>query len=290
MIVVTGATGQLGRRIAEQLLRRMPPDRIIATTRDPGKADALVRAGVGVRYGDYARPDTLLSAFEGATQVLIISSNGERTGADVVAQHRSAVEAARAVGARRVVYTSHMGAGSSSAFRPMHTHAETEAMLRDAGIAWTSLRNGFYAETVPTMMVGDAVDTGVLSAPVDGKVAWTTHDDLAAAAAVLLVDEGRFEGPTPPLTGAEALDLADVATLLTTIHGKPVERRTITDEALEAAMRKGGAPKAVIEITLGLYQAARAGEFANTDPTLANLVGRPPTVLRTVLEGQRTKG
>ncbi|MHC2003005.1 NmrA family NAD(P)-binding protein [Methylobacterium sp. CM6241] len=272
--------------MVEQLLRLMPPDRIVATTRDPGKADGLVRAGVGVRHGDYAKPDTLLTAFEGATQVLIVSSNGERTGADVVAQHRSAVEAARAVGARRVVYTSHMGAGSSSAFPPMRNHAGTEAMLRDAGIAWTSLRNGFYAETVPTMMVEDAVATGVLSAPVDGKVAWTTHDDLAAAAAALLVDEGRFEGPTPPLTGVEALDLADVAALLTSIHGKRVERRTITDEAMAAGMRTGGAPTAVIEITLGLYRAARAGEFANTDPTLANLLGRPPTDLRTVLEGR----
>lgn len=80
MIVATGATGRLGRRIVEQLLRRMPPDRIAATTRDPGKAEALARAGVGVRHGDFAKPDTLRTAFAGATQVLIVSSNAERIG------------------------------------------------------------------------------------------------------------------------------------------------------------------------------------------------------------------
>ncbi|WP_375410947.1 NAD(P)H-binding protein, partial [uncultured Methylobacterium sp.] len=180
MIVVTGATGHLGRRIVAQLLQRLPPDHIAATTRDPGKAEALAQAGVSVRHGDFAKPDTLRTAFAGASQILIVSSNAERFGQDPVAQHGAAIHAARDVGAQRIVYTSHMGASPTSHFRPMHAHARTEALLRDAGIAWTSLRNGFYAETVP-LIVGDAVTTGVLTAPEDGKVAWTTHDDLAAA-------------------------------------------------------------------------------------------------------------
>ncbi|TXM99036.1 NAD(P)H-binding protein [Methylobacterium sp. WL64] len=282
MIVVTGATGQLGRRIVEQLLRRMSPDRIAATTRAPGKADALARAGVSVRHGDFAKTDTLRTAFADATQVLIVSSNAERIGQDPVTQHRAAIEAAKAAGARRVVYTSHMGASSTSQFRPMHAHARTEALLRDAGIAWTSLRNGFYAETVPAML-GDAVTTGVLRAPVDGKVAWTTHDDLAAAAAVVLAKPGRFDGPTQPLTGSEALDLADVASMLSVLHGRPIRRQVVADEAFAAGMQADGVPAAVIEITLGMYRAARAGEFAETDATLATLLGSAPNALSAVL-------
>lgn len=283
MIVVTGATGQLGRRIVEQLLQRMPPDRIAATTRDLGEAEALARAGVSVRHGDFTKPDTLKAAFAGAAQVLIVSSNAERIGQDPVAQHQTAIEAARAAGARRIVYTSHMGASSTSHFRPMHTHALTEAILRDAGLAWTALRNGFYAETVPAMLVGDAVSTGVLAAPADGKVAWTSHDDLAAGAAAVLAEPGRFDGPTPPLTCSEALDLGDVASLLSEIHGREIRREVIPDEALIAGMQAGGVPATVIEIAVGLYRAARAGEFATTDPTLATLVGKPLNALRATL-------
>lgn len=283
MIVVTGATGQLGRRIVEQLLRRVPPERIGASTRDPSKADALAQAGVSVRHGDFSKPDTLRAAFAGATQVLIVSSDAERLGQDAVAQHRAAIDAARAAGARRIVYTSHMGANPSSRFRPMHTHARTEAALRDAGVPWTALRNGFYAETVPAMMIGNAVSTGVLAAPADGNIAWTTHDDLAAAAAAVLIEEGRFDGPTPPLTGPEALDLADVAALLSGIHGRPIERQVIADDALISRMQAGGVLPTVIEITLGLYQAARAGEFAAIDPTLTALLGRAPSALSTAL-------
>ena len=164
----------------------------------------------------------------------------------------------------------------------MHDHAAAEAMLRDCGVAWTALRNGFYASTIP-MMLGDVTSTGVLAAPEDGKVSWTAHADLAAAAVEVLLQEGRFEGPTPPLTASEALDLEDVAALLADLHGKPIRRQVIGDEDLEAGMAAHGAPSIVIGITTAMYRAARAGEFAATDPTLASLLGRSPKRLRDVL-------
>ena len=282
MIVVTGATGQLGRQILERLLDRLPADQVGASARDPGKAQALSRRGVRVREGDFDRPDGLAAAFEDAEQVLIVSSNARAYGGDPTGQQRAAVEAARAAGVRRIVYTSHMGVGASSAFPPMHDHAAAEEMLRDSGMAWTALRNGFYASTVP-MMVGDAVSSGVLAAPSDGKVSWTAHADLAAAAVAILLQEGRFEGPTPPLTASKALDLDDVADILADLHGKPIRRQVVTDEEMAAGMAAHGAPPAVVEITTALYHAARAGEFAAVDPTLASLLGRPPTPLREVL-------
>lgn len=283
MIVVTGASGKLGRRIVEKLLERTSPNEIAATARDPGKAADLGRAGVRVRHGDFAKPESLASAFEGASQVLIVSSNAEAYGGDSHAQHRAAFAAARKAGARRIVYTSHMGVGRSSAFRPMHNHAAAEDMLREVGIPWTALRNGFYAATVPGMMLGDAMSTGVIAAPADGKVSWTTHEDLATAAAIILSEEGRFDGPTPPLTASEALDLADVAAMLTDIGGRKIERRVVSDEDQAAGMRAAGLPPVVIDIASGMYRAARAGEFAAVDPTLATLIGREPIPLRDVL-------
>ena len=285
MIVVTGATGQLGRAIVTQLVARMPTVEVGVSVRDPAKAADLAAMGVRVRRGDFADPDTLPHAFEGATQVLVISSNAAAHGGDPLAQHRAAIAAARAVSARRVLYTSHMAASATSAFPPMHTHAATEAMLAESGLAWTALRNGFYASSGVAFM-GDAPTTGVLAGPADGPVSWTAHADLAEAAAAILADDGRtwrFEGPTPPLTGAEALDLAALAGLATDVLGRPVRREVVSDDALRARMAARGAPPVVADITLGFYAASRAGEFAAVDPTLAQILGRRPTRMRDVL-------
>lgn len=289
MIVVTGATGKLGRQIVEQLLERFPADQVAASTRDAGKADDLARRGVSVRRGDYDEPSSLASAFEGATQVLLVSSNAAASGGDPLAQHRAAIDAASSAGVRRIVYTSHMGASASSAFAPMHTHAATEDMLRQAGIAWTALRNGFYASTVP-MMVGDAAPSGVLTAPEDGKVSWAARADLAAAAAAILAQEGRFDGPTPPLTATQTLDLADIATILAELHDRPVERRMIPDEEQVDRLAHRGVPPGAIDIMLGIYRAARAGEFEATDPMLGMLIGRAPMTVRDMLSGGRRSG
>lgn len=278
MIVVTGATGRLGRLILDRLLARMPAVDIGASVRDIAKAADLAALGVRVRHGDFARPDSLASAFEGAAQLLMISSNARATGGDPLLQHRAAIDAAKAAGVGRIVYTSHMGASASSAFPPMHDHAATEALLRESGIPWTALRNGFYASTVSTL-IGDAALSGVISAPADGKVSWTAHDDLAAAAVTILANEGRFEGPTPPLAADVALDLQDVARLLAAHHGRAVERQVIGDDDLAATMRARGAPEGAIAMLLGLFKAARAGEFAASDDTLAALIGRPTTRL-----------
>ena len=273
MIVVTGATGQLGRSIVAQLVQRVPAHQVGVSVRDMGKAAQLEALGVRVRQGDFNDPDSLRHAFEGANQVLIVSSNARAQGGDPLAQHRSAIDAARAVGVGRIVYTSHMGASAASAFSPMLDHAATEAMLRDCGIPWTALRNGFYAASGIALM-GDATETGVLEAPADGKVSWTAHADLAEAAAVILAHGARYDGPTPPLTGAEALDLADMAAIASALLQRPIDRKMIGDDDLKAKMAAGGAPGPAVDTAVGLYAASRNGEFATVDPTLERLLGR----------------
>ena len=287
MIIVTGATGQLGRRIVDQLLARLPAEGIGVSVRDPAKAAAVVGRGVRVRRGDFADPASLPHAFEGASQVLIVSSNARASGGDPIAQHRAAIDAAVGAGARRIVYTSHMAASATSAFPPMHDHASTEAMLAGCGVAWTALRHGFYAAS-GVALLGDALETGVVEAPVDGKVSWTAHDDLAEAAAIVLADEGRFSGPTPSLTGSEALDLDDLCRLATPPCRTPIVRRTIDDEAFIAGRAARGVPAAAIEIAVGLYRAARNGEFAAVDPTLERLLGRRPKAMAEIMARLRT--
>lgn len=282
MIVVTGASGKLGRAIVDELTARVPAHGVGVSVRDPSLVADLAGRDVRVRRGDYTDSESLAHAFEGASQLLMVSSNARATGGDALAQHCAAIDAARRAGVQRIVYTSHMGASASSAFPPMHDHAATEAMLASCGVAWTALRNGFYASTVPAL-IGEAATSGVLAAPRDGKVAWTTHRDLAAAAAAILLADGGIDGPTPPLTAAAALDLDDVAAILAQLYGRAVERRVTTDDDTAAAMTARGMPAAAVTITLGLYRAARDGEFAQVDPMLATLIGRTPTRLREVL-------
>lgn len=281
MIVVTGATGHLGRLIVEALVERVGLDAVAASARKPDKAAALSAAGVRVRRGDFDDTTSLSHAFEGATQVLIVSSNARARGGDAIGQHRTAIDAARAAGARRILYTSHMAASAESAFPPMLDHAATEAMLADAGLPWISLRNGFYASSGVDLL-REALKTGTAAAPADGPVAWTAHADLAEAAAVIATDESYPTGPTAPLTAAETLDLAALAALATEL-GRPVRREVVTDGAFRAAMVDGGAPAAAAAMLLGLYRAAHAGEFAPADPTLATLLGRAPTPMRDVM-------
>lgn len=282
MIIVTGASGQLGRAIVEKLIEHVPAEQIGASVRDPEKARELEARGIRVRRGDFADPATLSNAFGGATQVLIVSSNASAYGGDPLVQHQAAINAAKAAGANRIVYTSHMAASRASQFPPMRDHAATEEMLDQSGLAWTSLRNGFYASS-GLLFLGDAPKTGVLEVPEDGKVSWTAHADLAEAAAILLADEGRYEGPTPPLTGSQALDLADLAGIVSSLQSQPVGRQIVPDEDFQAKMAARGLPGHVVGIMLGFYRASRKGEFAAVDPTLEGLLGRCPILMQDVI-------
>ena len=282
MIVVTGATGHLGHTIVEKLVARVPAHQVGTSVRDPEKAADLAALGVRVRQGDFSDAESLRHAFEGATQILIVSSNAGASGGDPLAQHRTAIEAAKAAGVGRIVYTSHMAASASSAFPPARDHAATEDLLRQSGLAWTALRHGFYAASGIAFM-GDAVETGVLEAPADGKVAWTAHVDLAETAAILLSDEGRYDGATPPLTGSEALDFSDLAGIASDLAKRPIRRETLTDEEMRSRVAARGAPARAADMVLGFYIASRNGEFATVDPTLERLLGRRPTRMRDLI-------
>jgi uncharacterized protein YbjT (DUF2867 family) len=280
MIIVTGANGRYGRLVAHRLLARVPAERIGVSVREPAKAKELAERGMRVRRGDFTDPASLADAFEGATQVLIVSVDA--LGESAVAQHRAAIEAAAAAGARRVLYTSHMGASRASRFQACRDHAATEDALRNAGIPFTALRNGFYASSAARFL-GQTPATGRIALPEDGPVSWTAHADLAEAAATILADEGRFDGPTPPLTAEHAYDFAAIAPLLERITGRRATRSVVPDEEFRDSLLGHGAPEAMSEALLGIFQASRAGEFAATDPALAALIGRPPIGLEQAL-------
>ena len=286
MIVITGATGKLGQLIVDQLLRLVPANQIGLSVRAPDKAAALASRGVRVRQGDFENPASLRHAFEGASQVLIISSNSSGDGA--VNHHRNAIHAAKEAGAHRVLYTSHMGANARSLFSPMRDHAATEAILQASGVAFTSLRNGFYTGS-GIMLMGQALEIGTIFAPQDGPVSWTAHSDLAAAAVIALTDDARLDGITPALTATAALDLDGIAAIASQLTGRTIARATVTGEQYRESLTTHHVPAPMAELLVGLFEASYQGEFAAIDPALERLLGRSPLTVREVLRQTLTK-
>lgn len=279
MIIVTGATGALNGATVDHLLETVPASDVVVVVRDAAKAARFADRGVEVRTGDYADPTSLPAAFAGADQLLLVSSNDQR--ADAVALHRNAVEAAADAGVGRVLYTSHQGASLETPFGPGRDHAATEALLADSGLAWTSLRNGFYAHSL-AWSLGDWRETGVITVPVDGPMSWTAREDAAEAAARILLAEQAFDGPTT-LTAAAAPTFAEIASIATEVSGRPVRTEVVGEDEWIDRQVTSGQPEFVARFMLGMYQAAAGGFFAGTDPLLGELLGREPRTVRDLL-------
>ena len=279
MIIITGATGALNGATVEHLLKRMPASEIVVAVRDTAKARHFADRGVTVRHGDYADPSSLPGAFAGADQLLFVSSNDPA--ADAVSLHRTAIEAAVTAGAGRILYTSHQGAALDTPFGPGRDHAATEQLLARSGVAWTSLRNGFYAHSL-NWLTGPWRETGVIAVPADGPVSWTAREDAAEAAAVILASNGVYDGPTT-LTASAAPTFGEIATIASELTGRTIECVVMDQDEWVAAQIAAGLPEHVVRFTLPMYQAAYEGFFSGVDPLLAILLAREPRTVRDVL-------
>lgn len=279
MIIITGATGALGGAVVDHLLERIPASEIAVVARDTAKAQGLADRGVAVRHGDYADPDSLPGAFAAGDQLLLVSSSDPA--ADAVSLHRTAIEAAVTAGVGRILYTSHQGAAFDTPFGPGRDHAATEQILAESGIAWTALRNGFYAHSLNWMM-GRWRETGVITVPADGPVSWTAREDAAEAAALILASRGAYDGPTT-LTASAAPTFEEIAVIASELTGRTIRRVVMDDDEWLTAQVAAGQPEAAARFTLGMYQAAHEGYFAGVDPLLGRLLGREPNTVRDLL-------
>jgi NAD(P)H dehydrogenase (quinone) len=281
MIIVTGGSGRLGSQVVHHLLDRVPAEQVGVSVRDVSQAADLAARGVRVRPGDFTDPASLDHAFEGAKSVLVVSASIRGPGA-AEANHAAISVAVRA-GAKRVLYTSHQAASPDSLFAPQPQHAATEAFLAEQDVEWTSLRHGFYTSTLE-YYVPDALETGELRLPEDGPFSWTAHADLAEVDAIALTQPDVLTGRSPALTAADQLDFADVAGILSELTGRKIRRVVVSDEEWKESAIAGGLPAPAADFTLGMFRAARRGEFAVTDPTLERVLGRPATSARSVIE------
>lgn len=277
-VAVTGASGNLGRKVADLLFDQLEPSEVVLLTRTPDAIAAYAERGAVVRRADFDEPASLVDAFSGADRVLLISAlDFERR----VGQHRAAIDAAKTAGVRHVVYTSiPKPEGNPAAAAP--SHLATEVAARESGLRWTFLRNSLYSDfQVP--VVARAIESGQLvTSAGEGRVAYVSRADCAAAAAAVLVQDGH-EGQVYEVTGPEAIGQQDLAALAAELGGRPVEVVSVDDDALVAGMIANGVPEAAAPIVLSFVVAAREGFLDGVSSAVDDLTGKPPTSLREVV-------
>jgi NAD(P)H dehydrogenase (quinone) len=281
-LFVTGATGQLGGLVIQYLLRTVPAAQVVAGVRDAGSEGARKLAGLGVevRTADYARPDTLATAFEGIERLLLISSSevGQRA-----IQHQNVIAAAKAAGVRLIAYTSLLHADTSP-LALAEEHRATEAMLAASGVPHVLLRNGWYTENYAAS-IPPALAHGVfLGSAGEGRIASAARADYAAAASIVLTAETDQGGRIYELAGDEAYTLSDFAKLISQASGKPVAYQNLPEAEFRAALIGAGLPDAFAGLLADSDAGAEKGALFDDGRQLNALIGRPTTSTSSVIE------
>ncbi|WP_445152323.1 NAD(P)H-binding protein [Baekduia sp. Peel2402] len=270
-LIITGASGHLGRRTAELLLDTEGVDAsdVVLVTRDPSKLDDLAARGATVRAGDFSRPETLEAAFAGATRVLIVSTDvvGAR-----VPGHKAAIDAAQAAGAQLIAYTSLPNPVAANPAGVAADHRQTEEAVQASGIPYTFLRNALYAEyQIPGAQAAAASGKHYYNSG-DGKTAYVSREDCAAAAAAVLAGGDEHANKAYDITGPELLGGADLAR----IYG--AEPVAIDDDAFAAAL-----PPEIAPLLVSFGVAIREGFLDQRSDDVEALTGRAPTSVADVL-------
>ena len=274
-IAITGASGQLGRLVADQLLTTVDPAEVVLLTRDPAKLADYAERGADVRAADFSKPDELVEAFAGVERVLLISTDA--VGARVEG-HLAAIDAAVKAGVRHMAYTSVSGPTADNPAGVVADHAATEDALRESGLAWTMLRNNLYADMQVDSVAQAAAAGQLVTNTGDGGAAYVTRADCAAVAAGVLTGEGH-EGKAYDVTGPHAYTAADLAELATQKSGKPVEVVQVDDDAYTAGLVSAGLPDFIAPLLTSFGTATRLGKLATVTDVVEQVGGRKPTPL-----------
>ena len=274
MIAITGATGQLGQRVIENLLKTVPARQIVAIVRNPAKADALSKQGITVRQADYTDQTAFTAALNGVEKLLLISSSevGQRE-----PQHKNVINAAKAAGVKFIAYTSLLHADKSS-LGLADEHVATEKALADSGIPFALLRNGWYTENY-LASAPPAIEHGVfIGAAGDGKIAAATRADYAAAAAKVISEDGHA-GKVYELAGDSPWTLSELAAELSKQSGKPVVYQNLSEADFAAALKSVGLPAGLADMLADSDTGASKGGLFDDSHTLSKLIGRATTPL-----------
>jgi NAD(P)H dehydrogenase (quinone) len=270
-IVVTGATGHLGRFVIEGLLEKVPADQITALVRDEAKAAGFAARGVKIAVADYNAPETFDGVFSAGDKVLLISGNEFDKGR--VGQHKVVLDAAKAAGVALLAYTSAPGSLSAAL---ADDHRGTEAAILESGVTYALLRNGWYNENYTENLAPVLEHGAVVQAAGEGKVSSASRADYAAAAVAVLTGEGH-ENKTYELGGDTAWGFAEYAAEVAKQTGKEIAYSPVSVEVFTGILTGAGLPEPLAATIAGVDASVEKGELVVTSGDLSRLTGRPTT-------------
>jgi NAD(P)H dehydrogenase (quinone) len=285
MIVITGATGHLGRLVIAALLKKEPASGIVAAVRNMEKARDLAALGVHVRRADYNQPETWDIALKGADKILLISSSevGQRA-----RQHRAVIDAARRSGIKLLAYTSVLRADTSPLGLAAE-HKETEALIHASGIPFTLLRHGWYTENYTAGISGALAHGAVYGCAGEGRVASATRGDYAEAAAVVMTTENQA-GRVYELAGDTAFTMAELAAEISRQSGKSIGYVDLPPTEYRDVLAKAGLPEAIAALLADSDTGVSKGALFDDGHQLSKLIGRPTTSLSTAVAAAMASG
>lgn len=269
MIVITGATGQLGRHVITSLLTKVPADSLVVAVRNEEKAKDFAALGVQVRYADYNQPASWDTALQGADKVLLISSSeiGQR-----VKQHSAVIDAAKRAGVKLLAYTSVLHA-DTSVLGLADEHRQTEAAIQASGVPFVMLRNGWYTENY-TASIPAALSLGALyGCAGDGRISSAAREDYAEAAAVVLTSDHQA-GKIYELAGDNAFTLSEFAAEISRQSGKTIPYVNLPEEAYKTALLDAGLPDFLAELLANSDTGVSKGALFDDGQQLSKLIGR----------------
>jgi NAD(P)H dehydrogenase (quinone) len=276
MILVTGASGQLGRIVVRHLLRNAPAANIAALVRDESKVTEFKDLGVNIRVGHYDDLGSLESAMQGVETVLLIAGTNEDSR---VQQHQNVVDAAKKAGVHGIAYTSRTLKDTSNvANKLMLGHFQTEDAIKASGLSYAIFRNVLYMDTIPNFVGEKVLETGISLPAGQGQVAFAVRSDMGEAIANSLV-AGGWNKTTYKLTGSEAYSFDDIAAALTQLSGREVKYTPADVSAFAAKMIERGVPEIVVGRVVGFMTDIKNGQEDEISPDLEQLLGRKPATL-----------
>lgn len=288
-IIVSGASGQLGSLVIEELLKReIAPENLILVSRTPNTdhLQSYAKRGASVRFGDFTQPESLDEAYRGGTRMLLISINAG--GGNRPELHKVAIDAAVRAGVEHIAYTSYVNADRNDGSTIAVDHRRTETYLMESGVAWTMLRNHIYANGLVDQAIMIVRDGGLVTHTPEARVAYVTREDCAAAAAAVLTTPGH-ENRAYNITGPDAVGPRELVALASEISGKPAELFVLSEAEYRQRLSDSGMPDASVEGAISFAAELDSPYLREPSTAVKDLTGRPATSVRDLLLENRER-
>lgn len=283
-ILITGASGQLGREVLSLLQQNTDTGKIVAMMRNLSKGKALQAAGIEIRKGDYTQFDSMVQAFKGIDIIYFISSSSIANRAQ---HHEQVIRAAKQAGVRHIIYTSFIRKDESDA-SPIamlaRAHLKTEQLLKASGMIYTILQHNVYMDGLPDTLGEQVLEKGTIYFPAgDGKAAYALRSDLAKVGAAILTSAGH-ENKTYNISSSRSYSFNDIAEVLSDIAGKQIKYISPSPQEFIDTMKNADVPGDAIDMSLAFATAVKQGEFDQPSDAFIKFTGEPGTSLSQYLK------